>query len=614
MSSTRTAALWHFDEPDGVWPSDAAHNVTDLVAPAGLTAPSRATGILGYGRTWAAARGLKGSELVVDALKLRRTMAIEVVILLNGDGTRFVCQRGANTGATAERVLWGLKVTRSGSSFTVQAYWQKSSGAAATVAAASFQLTTDWVYLAAVRRWMTVTSVAVDYYLNGEPLGTVTSADGDIEGGDAGTVFIGVNDGAGTPATGMVAGDIIDELRISSDERTVEELRQVYRRLFVYPEQGGDLVRAFLPPGQAYSKDPSSVVQRELSVEGDGLAHAMSLLAILEEDFLPDRATQTLDRWETVLRLSPHPGDDYATRRARVGGHLKKIHGYSREKIADAIAPLLGCTPAQVTFREFSNRWTDDFAAALSTVWTSVTGGGAAPATSGGKLQLAFLATHDTRWTGAVDNATRVTRGIGEAEEAEVYAQLATITLANTGDRAGVHVVSFLGSGPDHHLVGVQWTGAALAFFHEKSLGGVLTTATYGAPPATPFILRARFAGGNAEISYGTTFEGPWTSVATVATIPIIAAVGAFLSSAGAAPASGGSVAIEEIRAWQPKLRDVFRWLVSSSPAPPTTLSLAPAQALVDALKPAHTQGIVAGTLFLCDDPLSLTDSTLLGS
>lgn len=617
MSSIRTAALWHFNEPDGVLASDAAGNVGDLVAPAALTAPPRAGGIVGFGRQWSAAKGLKGSELVVDALRLRRTMSIEALFFANGDGTRFIAQRGANTGTAAERILWGLKLTRSGSSCTIQMYWQKANGTAATVPGKTFTLTTDWVYLAAVRRWASAGIVFVDYYVNDQPLGTVTSTDGDIDGGDGGTLFIGVNDGAGTPATGLIAGDVIDELRISRDERTPEELRQIYRRMFVFPQLGAELVRAFLPPQVAsggYSRDPSSVFQREIGIEGSAIGNAWSLATILIEDFLPDRATQTLDHWEAVTKLLPSPGDDYATRRARVVGHLKKLHGYSREKIADSIAPLLGCTPAQVTFREFTNRWADDFTAALSTVWTSVTGGGAAPATSGGKLNLSFASTHDARWTGAVDNAPRIVRALSEQEEAEVYLQIATITLANAGDRAGLASVANLASGADHHLFGVQWTGAALAFFEERSLGGVLTTHTYGAPPATPFILRVRLAAGQATLSYGSSFDGPWTSVATVPTIAIAAGLGPFLSSAGSSPASGGALAVEEARAWQPNDRNVFRWIVYSSPPPPAGTNLAQAQLLVDLTKPAHTEGIVAGTLFLHDDPESVHDLTLHGS
>lgn len=613
MSSTRTAALWHFDEPDGVWPSDRALNVGDLVAPAGLTAPSRATGILGYGRIWAAAKGLKGSELVVDSLKLRRTMAIEAVFFPVGNGTRFICQRGANSGTSAERILWGLKLVKAGTTCTISMYWQKSAGAAATVAGIAFSQITDWLYLVAVRRWITATSVAVDYYVNEDFIGTGLSSDGDIEGGDGGTVFIGVNDGAGTPATGLVAGDILDELRVTNGERTAEELRQVYRRLFVYPSLGGDLVRSFLPPGQGYSSDPSSIVQREISIEGDGLANAWHRVAILEEDWLPDRATQTLERWEKVLRLTPGPNDSYATRRANALAYERKIHGFSREKIADAIAPLLGVDAAHVTFREFSNRWADDFSSALSTVWTSTTGGGAAPAVAAGKLTLAFLATHDARWTAAVDHATRVTRGIGETDQAEIYAQVSSVTLANTDDKAGICLISSLG-GTDHHVLGVKWDGAALAFVSESVIGGVTSTTAYGAPPAAPFILRARLSSGNAELAYSTSFDGPWTVVASVPTVAIIASVGVCLLSVGASPASGGSIFFEETRAWHPMSRDVFRWFVTSSPAPAATFNLAPAQALVDAMKPAHTQGIVYGTLFLFDDSLSVFDLTLFGS
>lgn len=614
-STKRTAALWHLDEPDGVWPSDSAGNVADLVAPAGLTAPSRAIGIVGYGRVWAAARGLKGAELVVDSTKLRRSMAVEALVFPNGDGTRLICQRGANTGTAAERVLWGLKLLKTGTACTLQMYWQKTAGSAATIAGRTFTQVTDWLYLAGVRRWVSAGSVAVDYYVNGEYIGSQTSTDGDIDGGDGGTVFIGVNDGAGTPATGMVSGDIIDEIRISADERTAEELRQVFRRLFVFPALGGELVRAFLPPGGAYSRDPSSVVQRELSVEGDGLANAWHLVTTLEEDFLPDRATETLEHWESVLGLIPGPGDGYSARRTRALSHLQTIHGFSRQKIADAIAPLLGVTAAQIVFTENKNRIGEDFGAALTSAWVQITGNGTAPAVAAGALTLAFASgAHDCRWTTAVDGAPRVIRGIGEQEETEVYAKITSLTLPNTNDEAGIVIAKNSGSLPDHHVLGVARTGGGLVFVSDRVLSGVQTIATYAAAPATPFILRTRIVGSTAEMSYGSTFDGPWTVVQTVGTIPICAFAGVGLVGGGAAPASSSSAVFDEVRVWMPRLTSVFRWLVTSSPAPPTGFNPAPAQALVNRLKPAHTEGIVAGTVFLCDDPLSLTDATLLGS
>ena len=298
----RTAAVWHLDEPDGVQPSDEAENVI-------LPMPVRAAGIVGHGRKWSSPHGLAGKDAVVDATALSRTMALEIVVFAQGDGTRYLLQRGLNDGTAAERILWGLRYVISGGTGTLQMVWQKLAGAAATVPGQTFAIPTDppspWLYLAAVRRWVSTAEVHVDYYVNGTLVGSTLSTDGDVAVGGDGTVLIGVNDGAGTPVSGMLTGDIIDELRVSNGERTAEEIRQVFRRLFVVPSWARDMLRAFLPPGQAYSTDPNSGIQREIGVEGDGLAHAWHLADTLLDDWFPDRATQALERWEGLTRQHP---------------------------------------------------------------------------------------------------------------------------------------------------------------------------------------------------------------------------------------------------------------------------------------------------------------------
>lgn len=614
----RTAVVWHLDEPDGVQPSDAAGNVNDLAGVGTLTPPLRAAGIVGHGRKWAAGNGLGAKDFVAGATRLTRTMAAEVIVYPNGDGVRTLVQRGLNDGTGPEAILWALKLTVSGGTGTLQMAWQRAGGGAATVPGVSFDLPPPpppdfpWIYVAAVRRWIAADEVGVDYYVNGVPVGSTSSSHGDIADGGDGTVLVGVT--TSTPTSGMVVGDVIDEIRISNGERTAEEIRQVFRRLFVYTGWGRAMARSFLPPGTAYSQDPTSVVQREVAVEGDGMAHAWHLVDTLLDDYWPDRATQTLERWEGITRQEPHPSDFYADRRQRVVSHLSTVAGFSRPKILDAIAPLLDCLPTDLQVIEHSNRFEDVFAgSSLAAPWFTDAGGGAV-SVSTGSVHLSFASGHDCRWDGTHETAARARIGLDAWSSTEIRTFLSAATLANTGDIAGIFAWnSLLG---DAHLFGVRWNGSALEFAHVGILAGVATLTSFvGAVPATPYLRMRNDGAGNVELSYATAgWDGPWTVVGSVAAAPVIDWSGLFLSSGGASPASASSAVFDEFRSWMPESVNVYLWYVFRDPILGGNPDFRTAQALLEVLAPAHTLGVIFGTLFLTDDPNSLTDNDILGS
>lgn len=61
--------------------------------------------------------------------------------------------------------------------------------------------------------------------------------------------------------------------------------------------------------------------------------------------------------------------------------------------------------------------------------------------------------------------------------------------------------------------------------------------------------------------------------------------------------------------------REIFRYFIYRDPGLPGNYSVTDAQALVDAMQPAHTKGYVIESIdFKTDDPLSLTDRDLLGA
>jgi hypothetical protein len=419
------------------------------------------------------------------------------------------------------------------------------------------------------------------------------------EGGGGGG---GAGDGAG-----MMSGDRIDELRISRVARTAEEIRQVHRRLFVYTRWAQELVHSLQPPG-VYSQDPDSLVQRLYAVGADALATGWALIEELLEDFLPDRATRTLSEWEVVTGLLPRPHDTVAQRRARVLAFLRKIHGYSRASIADAIAPVLGLTAADLVFTEGRNRIADDFTgASVHGRWTQRPGGGVV-AVAAGALTLSFAIAADARWA----TSPRIIMSLVDPGGAEIYVQVTALSIGNVGDVTGLVYID--PSTADGTVFGLRWNGTEYDFVHVTIQGAVETTTMLASGASLPVVLRVREVAGAVELYHSSGFDGPWVQLGgTHVLVGTPLAAGLVLIGEDASAAAASSASFGEFRVWMPQSRQVFQWWVSAAAGSPSKADLFAAQRLVNEMKPSHTRGTVIGTVFLTDDPDSLTDLDILG-
>ena len=635
-STSRTAVLWRFDEPDvGVQPRDEARNIDDLVPVAG-TAPAVTDAFLGPGRQFAATQAFRGAELVAHATRLRRNMALEAVLSFEAgkiaDGTYTIVARG-RSGSAPERRLFGLRLETASGVVTLRMFWERAGGGQATVPGAAFIVpgTTGqpFFYVAAVRRWVSTVDVLVDYYVNGQLVETTSSAHGDIVDGDGGTITVGCR-GDGTGGYEHYFIDILDEVRISCDDRTAEEIRQTYRQIFGYPRHSYETMLALLPPGQAWSRDPASAVQRELMVEADALGLPWGLAQELGDDFLPDRATKTLTRWEAVTRLAPGPLETYASRRARVVGHLRKIHGYSRDKIRQAVYRLLDVDLDDVALLENSNHWSDDFAdAAVDGRWFQEPNDGTILEASG-VLKLAIQVGDDARWTATMRRAVACrlalvgrqpqgAYGARVSQEYEVIAHMDGRTLVN-GAECGIFLLDKVTE--DAHLFGVRHAGGAPFMFHKRIKAGVLTGPTsLGTSPVdsySDFWLRIRqLETGNLDLDYSLVgSDGPWTTLAAAqASITDPTNAGVFLQQDTAPAGAGSDVTWADWLVRTPQGRLVYQWYLYRDPGLGGAPDIAGAQLVVDRMKPAHTQGSVCQSDgFRCDDPYSLCDRDPLGA
>ncbi len=425
-SSSRTVILLNFNEREGVAPSDAARGLGDLggdpsSTPA-LGEPTVVQGRFGNARSFDGTQGLVGTELTADQTKLRRTMAIEAIVTLDqakaSDGTRTILARGKLGGTGADRHLYALTVRTSAGKTYLELTWNNLSGGVI-----EFVAPPGWVYLAAVRRWISESEVEVEMFVNGVSIGVDTSADGAITDGDGGKVTVGCFASASGDPYQFFWEDAIDAIRVTRGEKTAEEIRHTYDRLFLFPQWGYELVKAFLPPGQAFSPNPDSVVQRELMIEGDALGEAWAHLEELRRYALPDQAWRTLDRWESILRLQPGPRETFAQRRLRVLGHIRRIHGFSVGEIVNAVAELLAVNADQLEVLENSNLVVDTWASGVGNRWYTYAGNGSVTGTSPGvDLVLTSGQSHD--WTHLVQDAPHLRMPVVSDAKVEIIGKL----------------------------------------------------------------------------------------------------------------------------------------------------------------------------------------------
>ena len=308
----KTVALWRFDETAT---TQRCQDVVGNVLPLNWRSndpdndlPASVAGLVGRARMFSVSDTKAFAGRGVDAaaagkLALRRSMTIEALChyVTATDTAQTIIAHGLGN-AVEERQTWFLQVVNVAGVDCLRFGWSAGdadiSDTYTQAAVPDLAITipvTGWMYIAAVREWLSATEVQIHWHVNGEYVGTVISNDGQIEVGQDGEVTIGARFLPGGSDYEAYWANEIDQIRVSDGVRTAEEIRQIYRRIFVFSAYGLELLNALLPPGDAYSTAPTSQLQRELAVQGDGLGVAWSKAAELRDDFLPDRAWSFLD-------------------------------------------------------------------------------------------------------------------------------------------------------------------------------------------------------------------------------------------------------------------------------------------------------------------------------
>lgn len=483
MAAELITALLRFTETPGMLFHDEAGGLDELaiqttgftVNATGVTPGAVGQSIVIDART--PSNAMAGVDLAVAGTLHTRDVSIQALIAWDYsaqldagafNGTLIVRGKG---NVLAEYISFAVELRAIGSTIgEIGMYWQTTAGVMKSQIGAQFVIPAadvdsdvwNFFQLTCTRRWVSSSEVSIRYYINGQLIGDVLSADGDIGGSTTGTTIVGCrfNGGVYDPLTGIVAA--VDELMIKNYEMSREEIEADWLRISKYQPDGYRQMREAMPPGIPISDDPSSTPQTDLRSMGLVLGLADSLNENMRANIMPDRAYgDTLIRWEGITKQSPKAGDSLDTRRKRVVGRIASHAGYSLGGIAAALAPMLACAPGQLQLFAFSNTITDIFVSLPVEKWSDITAG---VDVTGGKLRI--------QGAGAAsyifDGATR----------AQLYAALPV-----DGDRQGLCVggamyarLSFtlFPANSEAGIVYFDWANGNYIFFGVRNTAGVI--------------------------------------------------------------------------------------------------------------------------------------------
>lgn len=628
----------------GVLPSDSRGTVPDFDADGTTNArpPVELSSVTGYARVFDGATPTGLEAIDADSL-VRVTRSVTVQMIARFDiaaqdaaavpGTVIAIGfRDASPGEDLQLLVELESDDLATRRAIVRMRWEDNTGALESGnAGAEFIVPTTpagddaALLLTIVREWRSDSDVIVRYYAGDLFLGKDNSTDGDIGGELGATITLG-NRGDGAGGYENYFEGKLEALAVLTYAMTAEEIRQISRRITIHGPEQYESLKALLPK-DVYSTDPGSIVQRELSTEAQMFAVVASKIAELRDDFLPDRAWSFLDRWETVLGLAPRPSDTLAERRNRLLSFLRTVEGFSLPGVKQALEPTFDLDSADIAIVEFEPEIADDFATVLGDYWHSHPADHTIAIVSGA-LSISALVGVEHRWSqldsGPTGPASPHIKGSIDRDELDADPSLGafvTVTVDSdsfTTDDETLIGIAFLDQpGNDLAIVGLAQIAASIRIARMVITGGIEAAhVDVVAAPVRPFDLHVTYEGSGSYRIYTSpvastnltdrgTFTGP--------TNPAMVALGAFGLVAGG-PTATESLEFDDFRIFTPNGLRPFSWYAYRDPGLAGTPDIPGANAVVERIKPAHTQAAAIKTLALiCDDDGSLCDDGPLG-
>lgn len=613
------ASLLFNEQADAILPSDGTGNLPDLADDATTTLPSVVSGTLtGYGRDFVAgsANAIMAAD-AGDALALTRGMSVVALLELDvaaqdsygSDGT--IIQRGEGTAGDALSFALRLSIVDAANR-TVKVYleWENTSSSIITDTGALFTWPAGETLIVGAVREVIDGELVCRYHVNDESAaGSASPLDVDSTSGA--DVWVGGEYNGST--YGRYIDATIDAIEVYSEAISTEEFLLLYKR---FSEDQPDCVSAVksLVPDGAYSTDPDSSIQRELTVNGVGLGVVRAAIRHLKDFYWPSLAWGSmLERWESITQHSPKPGDTLAIRRERIASFLGVVRGFAVEDVKFVLQESLDLDTADIEILEYDNDYSQDFASDPAD-YIQDAGNGAISVT-GGVLRntstTADILFDDGPGGG---KAPWTIWNLDNEVDAWVSCKI-TVDAASDSDAMGALVVG--NRATNEWLLWGKTDAGAHAY--ATYINGVLSSwTTVDTVPATPTMYHRIkcLGGGSFELRYGSS------AAAADAATPTIIATGisevnwaGFVSTSISSASVSGTIDMDDFLVHTPNGTQRFSWYAYRNPALAGNPDMVGANLVVQRIKPAHTYAAaITQQSVLCDDTESGCDREPIGA
>lgn len=616
----------------GIPCADELKALLDMTAGAGLVAPTVVDGLTNFARQCGAGAGLAAKDLTPGASLTARDVTVRALVAWDFDAqaalgtTGVLISRGVG-GGSSEYVAYAIEfrvVNVAARIGEIRFYWQDLSGVLKTQLGAQFvaPTSTRFMMITASRHWTSSTQVQCRYYVGGDRIGDVFSADGSIGGGTTGTTTVAYSALGG--ASNFFCGKI-DEIQILNYEISTEETAATWNRIARLQPDGYTAMRQLMPD-IPISDIPTSRIQKLLRGLGHIIGYATAQADNLA-NLLPSHAYgPALDDWESAMKEPPRPTDALDQRRKRILSRFGPKLGVSLPGLA-RLAPLLDVAPEQLQFLSYAPTIEDPVTSTTFKAerWWNLRGN-FTPGVTGTTFSEIVGADCrvDLAPLGPCFFVTPIDDPAGISWQAKLIAPASQP--ANTD--YGLVLWDFTTS--SYILYGLYYNGVNTNLCYQRFVRGVAIDPTpvvaIGSGPFDIW-LRIRVAPGSApaitrapslvlELQWSTTDDiHGFTSPVSGLVCPSYKYAGFYArSTSGPSLPAGLTPTFTNAKLRIPRSQRGNRWYVLRDPTLPGKPDYPAAQRLLSTMELAETEAhVVQASHLLCDTSTCVTDSTPMG-
>jgi hypothetical protein len=416
---------FHFDEANGVQPTDTAGNAGDLATIG--SEPASTDAFSGSGRTFAGSSAyLSHGDISEVGTLCDRDLTVQVILSLAAVpvAAQAIYVRGTANGPAGDMVCAGLELVPGITApVGVRLFWQDLAGAFHYQPQVDFDAPLDQFFmLTATRTWRDSTAVDCSYYIADELIGATTTADGSIGGGTTALITVGAQRIVGVWSKHF--NGTLDDLIVHDHAAPLAEVRHIWLMLTSYAQLSRTAVASLMPAGPDFDA-PHKLSHRWITLAAQAVALAWAQAEYLRKRFWPQDCDEyQMAEWEYHYDVISN--GTLAQRSARVIAAISEPQGHSIPALRSIFSLPFEQDQAAVNLVELNKELREPWDSLIASRWYPTRGLWSAVA---GVLSGSAAASSNHSWA-TRRHATLRTIVCGQSQDISATLSILTNTLA----------------------------------------------------------------------------------------------------------------------------------------------------------------------------------------